>query len=75
MKLAEAIRSRWPEIKVTHLSGTEALGQELSDADILVSHILRPEQLAVAHKLKWIHSFAAGVTQLMYPELRKAALK
>lgn len=73
--LVEAVRSQWPELKVTYLSGTDRLAQELIDTDILVSHILRPEQLAVARNLKWIHSFSAGVTQLMYPELRKSGVE
>jgi D-2-hydroxyacid dehydrogenase (NADP+) len=73
--LAEGVRSRWPEIRVVHLSGTERLDQELVDTDILVAHTLRPEQMAAARKLKWIHSFAAGVTQLMFPELQQSGVE
>jgi phosphoglycerate dehydrogenase-like enzyme len=75
VELAESIRSRWPEIKAMHLVGSDRLDQEIADTDILVAHILRPEQLAVAHKLKWIHSFAAGVTQLMFPEVRRSGIE
>src|SRR5207249_7503773 len=35
---------------------------------------LRAEQLKDAKKLKWIHSTAAGVAQLMYPELRDSGI-
>ncbi|MGB7284729.1 MAG: D-2-hydroxyacid dehydrogenase [Candidatus Acidiferrum sp.] len=35
---------------------------------------MRPEQLQHAKKLKWIHSTAAGVAQLMYPELRDSGI-
>jgi phosphoglycerate dehydrogenase-like enzyme len=59
-------------MKVAYLPGTDRITQELVDTDILVSHILLPEQLEIARKLKWIHSFSAGVTQLMYPELRNS---
>src|SRR5207302_8914743 len=32
----------------------------------------KPEQFRQAHKLKWIHSPAAGVHQLMFPDLIKS---
>ena len=35
--------------------------------------MLRPEQLRLARKLQWIHSVAAGVSQLMYPEFANRA--
>jgi len=74
-EMANGIRSRWPEIKAMHLSGSDRLAQEIADTDILVAHILHPEHLAAARKLKWIHSFAAGVTQLMFPELRRSGIE
>ncbi len=69
-EMADAIRRRWPEMKVLHLTDYDALPPELPDTDIFVGYSLRPQQLAEAKKLKWIHSTAAGVAQLMYPELR-----
>jgi len=50
------------------------LNSELPDTDIFVGASLRPEQFAHARKLRWIHSTAAGVSQLMYPELRNSAV-
>ena len=70
--LTQAIRQRYPEMKVVHLADYERLGEEIGDADILVGFSLRPEQFAAAKKLKWLHSLAAGVAQLMYPELRQS---
>jgi phosphoglycerate dehydrogenase-like enzyme len=69
-----AIRQRWPGMRVAHLPNYERMDQELPDTDILVAFSLRQEQLAVARKLKWIHATAAGVGQLMYPELRQSGL-
>src|SRR6266481_1627104 len=71
---AEAIRRRWPEMRVVHLPNYDRLAQELPDTDIFVGYSLRPQQLKDAKKLKWIHSTAAGVAQLMYPELRESGL-
>jgi D-2-hydroxyacid dehydrogenase (NADP+) len=68
--MPETIRRRWPEMLVVHLPDYERLPQELPDTDIFVGASLRPEQFQYARKLKWIHSTAVGVSQLMYPELR-----
>ena len=72
--MAEAIRKRWPEMCVLHLPNYEGLPKELPDTDIFVGYSLRAEQLKDAKKLKWIHSTAAGVAQLMYPELRDSGI-
>jgi len=72
--LAAAIRERWPQMHVVHLPDYQALPEELPDAHIFVGASLRPEQFAYAKKLRWIHSTAAGVSQLMYPELRDSGV-
>lgn len=72
--MAEAIRKRWPEMYVVHLPNYDRLAEELPDADIFVGYSLRAEQLKDGKKLKWIHSTAAGVAQLMYPELRDSEI-
>jgi len=72
--LAEAIRKRWPEMRVVHLPNYDRLPEELPDTDIFVGYSLRAEQLKDGKKLKWIHSTAAGVAQLMYPELRNSGI-
>ena len=72
--MSEALRKRWPEMRVLHLPDYDALTPELPDTDIFVGYSLRAEQLKHAKKLKWIHSTAAGVAQLTYPELREAGI-
>src|SRR5213596_3488171 len=72
--MAEAIRKRWPEMRVLHLPNYDHLAKELPDTDIFVGYSLRTEQLKDAKKLKWIHSTAASVAQLMYPELRDSGI-
>ncbi len=68
--VAGHVRRRWPEMTVIHLPTYEHLDDELPDTDILVGYSLRPAQFRRARKLKWIHCAAAGVGQLMYPDLR-----
>ncbi len=72
--MADAIRRRWPEMRVIHLPDYDRLPEELPDTDIFVGYSLRAKQLKDARKLKWIHSTAAGVAQLMYPELRDSGI-
>src|SRR5258708_11517711 len=72
--MADAIRRRWPEMRVVHLPDYDRLPEELPDTDIFVGYSLRARQLKDARKLKWIHSTAAVVAQLLYPELRVSAI-
>ena len=72
--MPQTISARWPEMRVLHLPDYDRLPQELPDTDIFVGYSLRAEQLTHAKKLKWIHSTAAGVAQLMYPELRDSGI-
>jgi D-2-hydroxyacid dehydrogenase (NADP+) len=74
-EMPERIRARWPEMRVVHLPRYDRILDELPDSDIFVGFSLRPEQFALARKLKWLHSTAAGVGQLMYPELRKSGIE
>ncbi|HKF52640.1 MAG TPA: D-2-hydroxyacid dehydrogenase [Candidatus Acidoferrales bacterium] len=73
-EFAASIRRRWPAMKVVHLPTYDHIVDELPDTDILVGFSLRREQFSSAKKLKWIHSTAAGVGQLMYPELRQSGI-
>ena len=72
--MAEAIRHRWPEMRVLHLPDYTKLTEELPDTDIFVGYLLKPEQFKAAAKLKWIHSTTAGIAQLTYPELRASGV-
>lgn len=72
--LVAALGQRYPQMRIVYLKGYERLGEEVRDADILVGWSLRPEQLAQASRLQWIHSLAAGVGQLMYAELRASSV-
>jgi len=73
-EVADAIRTRWPQMRVVYLPDYSRVGEELPDTHIFVGASLRAEQFAHATMLQWIHSTAAGVSQLMYPELRSSGV-
>lgn len=72
--VAVHVRRRYPEMQVAHLPTYEHLEEEIADADIFVGFSLRPQQFLAAKKLRWIHCTAAGVGQLMFPELRESGI-
>src|SRR5438270_6924384 len=66
---AERLRSEFPEIDISQLNSYENIEQHIADVEILFGISIRPEQFLAAKKLRWIHSQAAAVHQLMFPEL------
>jgi phosphoglycerate dehydrogenase-like enzyme len=66
---AERLHNAFPQVKVVHLPDYDRLEDEIGDAEILVTWSLRPQQFTAAKNLRWIHSPAAAVHQLMFPEL------
>jgi phosphoglycerate dehydrogenase-like enzyme len=67
--LLERLRTAFPQIKWVHLPNYDRVPHEISDTDVLIGWSIKPQQFREAHQLKWIHSPAAGVHQLMFPEL------
>jgi phosphoglycerate dehydrogenase-like enzyme len=67
--IRERLQTEFPDVKVVQLENYDRVPQEIEDTDIFIGWSLRPEQVATAKKLKWIHSPAAAVHQLMFPEL------
>jgi D-2-hydroxyacid dehydrogenase (NADP+) len=66
---AERLRQEFPHVRVVHLPDYARVDEEIVDAEIVIAWSIRPEQVAAATKLRWIHSPAAAVHQLMFPEL------
>ena len=66
---AERLRTEFPEVDVDQLNSYENVEQHIADVEILFGISIRPEQFLAARKLRWIHSQAAAVHQLMFPEL------
>jgi phosphoglycerate dehydrogenase-like enzyme len=66
---AQRLRAEFPQLNLVHLPDYKRLDAEVPDAEIVITWSLRPEQVSAAKNLRWIHSPAAAVHQLMFPEL------
>ncbi len=67
--LPERLRSDFPELEVVNQLSYEGIEEQIRDAEIIVGWSLRPDQLKAAKNLRWIHSPASAVHQLIFPEL------
>jgi phosphoglycerate dehydrogenase-like enzyme len=65
----QRLQQEFPHVNVVHLPDYKRVDEEIGDAEIVVAWSIRPEQIAAARKLRWIHSPAAAVHQLIFPEL------
>src|SRR5271165_3892781 len=66
------LQQEFPQVNVVNLPDYKRVDGEIVDAEIAIAWSIRPEQIAAAKKLRWIHSPAAAVHQLMFPELVKS---
>jgi D-2-hydroxyacid dehydrogenase (NADP+) len=71
---SERLRADFPKVATVHLPDYKRLDAEIPDAEILMAWSIRPEQIAAAGRLRWIHSPAAAVNQLMFPELIESSI-
>jgi phosphoglycerate dehydrogenase-like enzyme len=67
--LSERLREDFPDLRIQQLPSYEGVSQEITDSEVAIAWSIRPAQFAQAKKLKWIHSPAAAVHQLLFPEL------
>ena len=65
----QRLQQEFPHVNVVHLPDYKRVDEEIGDAEIVIAWSIRPEQIAAAKKLRWIHSPAAAVHQLIFPEL------
>lgn len=66
---AERLRVEFPQLEVVQLADYKRVDAEITDAEIAVTWSVRPEQIKAAKRLRWIHSPAAAVHQLIFPEI------
>ena len=67
--IRERLQQEFPDHQFLQLQNYDRVPEEIADTDVFIGWSLRAQQFANAGKLRWIHSPAAAVHQLMYPEL------
>ena len=68
----ERLAQEFAQLQITQRDSYDGLDEELRDTEIIFSTSVRPEQLAVARHLRWIHAPSAAVHDLLFPELVKS---
>jgi phosphoglycerate dehydrogenase-like enzyme len=63
------LQQDFPQVNVVHLPDYKRVDEEILDTEVAITWSVRPAQIAAAKKLRWIHSPAAAVHQLIFPEL------
>jgi D-2-hydroxyacid dehydrogenase (NADP+) len=63
------LQKEFSNINVVNLPDYSGVDEEIVDAEIVIAWSIRPEQIAAAKKLRWIHSPASAIHQLIFPEL------
>src|SRR5882724_1098944 len=72
--IRERLQQDFPGHTFIQLQNYDRVPEEIADTDVFIGWSLRPEQFVAAKKLRWIHSPAAAVHQLMYPELIRSSV-
>jgi phosphoglycerate dehydrogenase-like enzyme len=67
--IRERLQQDFPDHQFVQLQNYDCVPDEIADTDVFIGWSLRPQQFVAAKKLRWIHSPAAAVHQLMFPEL------
>jgi phosphoglycerate dehydrogenase-like enzyme len=66
---SEKLSAEFPDVEFVNRNNYDTIDTDIKDADAVVSWSLTAEQIARAKKLRWIHSTAAAIHQLMIPEI------
>src|SRR5712692_10273805 len=70
----EQIRAVDPHVRVTAVTDQPRGTDLVPSAEVMVGWNIPQEAVQRAARLKWIHSTAAGVDQLLYPEVRERGI-
>ena len=65
----ERLRREFPEHTFVRADSDEEALERIPSAEIVFGPRVTPEQLAAARRLRWIHSPAAGIGNMLFPEM------
>ncbi len=66
----ERLQHLFPHHRFVNAETEQQARDEIGDADVVFSSLVTPALYAAAPRLRWIHSPAAGVGRLLFPQLR-----
>src|SRR5512140_3596863 len=72
--LVDWLRAQFPHLDIVDAPCAEDRAREVPDADVAFLSRLKAEEFALAARLRWIQSPAAGVGNLLFPALRDSDL-
>jgi phosphoglycerate dehydrogenase-like enzyme len=67
--IRERLQQEFAQHTFVQLQNYDRVPEEIPDTEVFIGWSLRPPQFVAAKRLRWIHSPAAAVHQLMFPEL------
>lgn len=70
----DALRREFPEHTFVRADSDEATLTAIGDAEVAYSSRITPEHFAAAPRLRWVHSPAAGVGSMLFPEMVRSAV-
>ena len=70
----ERLRKEFSEVEFVHRTTYDHIEAYLRDADVVVSWSLNGDQVKAAPHLRWIHSTAAAIHQLLIPEIINSSI-
>ena len=65
----EVLRRAFPEHRFVRADSDEATLEAIADADVAFSSRITREHFAAATRLRWVHSPAAGIGAMLFPEM------
>ena len=72
---SERLRQEFPQLTIVHLPDYQGVDTQIRDTDIAITWSIKPEQVRAAAKLRWIHSPAAAVHTLIFPEMVESQIQ
>lgn len=70
----DQLREAFPQHTFVHVVDEAGVAAHMGDADVAFMSELRPDHLAGARRLRWIHSPAAGVGSMLFPAMVDSAV-
>lgn len=65
----DRLRALFPDVHFDAPEDRDACDALLPEAEVVLGFAVRPENFARAKRLRWIHSSAAGIEWMLFPEL------